>query len=116
MQDAMPLGALSAVESLLTDEDKLVRDTVRRFVRQRYLPRAAKLFAAEEFPSDLIPEMAEMGLLGASIHGYGCAGMSPVAYGLALAELEYGDSGLRSFVSVQGSLSMYPILKYGSEE
>jgi glutaryl-CoA dehydrogenase len=116
MQDAMPLGALSAVESLLSDEDRMVRDTVRRFVRQRYLPRAAKLFAAEEFPVDLIPEMAEMGLLGAYIQGYGCAGMSHMAYGLALAELEYGDSGLRSFVSVQGSLSMYPILKYGSEE
>src|SRR6266511_6039764 len=65
MQDAMSLDVLSAVESLLSDEDRMVRNTVRRFVRQRYLPRAAKLFAAEEFPTDLIPEMAEMGLLGA---------------------------------------------------
>jgi glutaryl-CoA dehydrogenase len=116
MHEPMPLEALSAVDALLTDEERMVRDTVRRFVRERYLPRAAKLFAAEEFPKDLIPALAEMGLLGATIQGYGCAGMSAAAYGLALAELEYGDGGLRSFVSVQGSLSMYPILKYGTEE
>jgi glutaryl-CoA dehydrogenase len=89
---------------------------VRRFVRERYLPRAAELFAKEEFATDLIPELAAMGLLGGSLTGYGCAGMSSVAYGLAIAELEYGDSGLRSFVSVQGSLAMWPIWKYGSEE
>jgi glutaryl-CoA dehydrogenase len=116
MHDPMPLAALSTIDPLLTDEERLVRDTVRRFVRERYLPRAAKLFAREEFAADLIPELAAMGLLGASLQGYGCAGMSPAAYGLALAELEYGDGGLRSFVSVQGSLSMYPIFAYGTEE
>ena len=94
----------------------MIRDSVRRFVRERYLPRASELFAKEQFAADLIPEIAEMGLLGASLQGYGCAGMNAVSYGLALAELEYGDSGLRSFASVQGSLAMYPIWKYGSEE
>jgi glutaryl-CoA dehydrogenase len=116
MRDPMPLEQLSAIEPLLSDEEKMVRDTVRRFVRERYLPRAAELFEKEEFATDLIPEIAEMGLLGASLTGYGCAGMNAVAYGLALQELEYGDSGLRSFASVQGSLSMYPIWKYGTEE
>lgn len=116
MRDPMPLEQLSAIEPLLSDEEKMVRDSVRRFVRERYLPRAADLFANEEFPTDLIPEIAEMGLLGASLTGYGCAGMNATSYGLALQELEYGDSGLRSFASVQGSLSMYPIWKYGSEE
>jgi glutaryl-CoA dehydrogenase len=94
----------------------MIRDTVRRFVRERYLPRSAELFEEEKFPTDLIPEIARMGLLGATLTGYGCAGMGSVAYGLALQELEYGDSGLRSFVSVQGSLAMWPIWKYGSEE
>src|SRR4051812_47531473 len=116
MQDPMPLDTLSAVDTLLTDEERMIRDTVRRFARQRCLPRAAELFEKEEFPIDLIPELASLGLLGASLQGYGCAGMNPTAYGLALQELEYADSGLRSFVSVQGSLSMYPIYKYGSEE
>lgn len=115
MSEAMPIEQLSAVEPLLSEEERLVRDSVRRFVRERYLPRAATLFAKEEFATDLVPEIAEMGLLGASLTGYGCAGMSAVGYGLALQELEYGDSGLRSFVSVQGSLSMYPIWRYGSE-
>lgn len=116
MSEPMPIDKLSAIEPLLTDEERMIRDTVRRFVRERYLPRAAQLFEDEEFATDLIPEIADMGLLGASLTGYGCAGMSSVGYGLALQELEYGDSGLRSFVSVQGSLSMYPIWKYGSEE
>ncbi len=116
MSEPMSLDALSAVDSLLSEEERLVQQTVRRFVKERYLPRAAELFANEQFPSDLIPEIAELGLLGASLTGYGCAGMSPVSYGLALEELEYGDSGLRSFASVQGSLAMYPIWKYGSEE
>lgn len=116
MTEPLTLDQLSAIEPLLSDEEKLVRESVRRFVRERYLPRAAALFEKEEFATDLIPEIADMGLLGASLKGYGCAGMSSVGYGLALQELEYGDSGLRSFVSVQGSLSMYPIWKYGSEE
>ncbi len=116
MRDPLPLDQLSAIEGLLSEEERLVRDSVRRFVRERYLPRAAALFAKEEFPTDLVPEIAEMGLLGAHLTGYGCAGMNAVAYGLALQELEYGDSGLRSFCSVQGSLAMWPIWKYGSAE
>ncbi|HMY16679.1 MAG TPA: acyl-CoA dehydrogenase family protein, partial [Polyangium sp.] len=110
------LDALISFDSHLTEEERMIRDSVRRFVRERYLPRASELFAKEQFAADLIPEIAEMGLLGASLQGYGCAGMNAVSYGLALAELEYGDSGLRSFASVQGSLAMYPIWKYGSEE
>jgi glutaryl-CoA dehydrogenase len=109
------LEQLAALDHFLTDEEKLVRDNVRRFVRERYLPRAAELFEKEQFPRDLIPEIAELGLLGASIDGYGCAGMNPVAYGLLLEELEYGDSGLRSFVSVQGSLAMSAVSFFGSE-
>jgi glutaryl-CoA dehydrogenase len=114
--EPLSLDALISLDTHLTEEERLIRDSVRRFVRERYLPRAAQLFAKEEFATDLIPEIAEMGLLGASLQGYGCAGMNAVSYGLALAELEYGDSGLRSFASVQGSLAMYPIWKYGSEE
>ncbi len=116
MPEPVNLDTLIAIDHLLSEEDKLVRASVRRFVKERYLPRAAELFAKEQFPADLIPELGELGLLGASLSGYGCAGMSPTSYGLALEELEYGDSGLRSFASVQGSLAMYPIWKYGSEE
>lgn len=112
----LSLDALSALDAHLTDEEKLIRNSVRRLVRERYLPRAGELFAKEEFPMDLIPELAELGLLGASISGYGCAGMSAVEYGLIMQELEYGDGGLRSFVSVQGSLAMYSIYACGSEE
>ena len=113
--DALSLDALSARESTLTEEERQVQESVRRFVRERYLARAAELYEREEFPRDLIPEMGELGLLGASLHGYDCAGMSPVAYGLMLEELEYGDSGLRSFASVQGSLAMYAIAAFGTE-
>ena len=116
MAEPMSLEQLSAIEPLLSEDELLIRDSVRRFVRERFLPRAPQLFAREELAADLIPEIASLGVLGASLEGYGCAGMSAVQYGLALAELEYGDSGLRSFVSVQGSLSMYSIWKYGSEE
>ncbi|MCC6214525.1 MAG: acyl-CoA dehydrogenase family protein [Polyangiaceae bacterium] len=94
----------------------MVRDSVRRFVRERYAARAGELFEEERFPVELIPELAELGVLGAGLKGYGCAGMSAVEYGLILQELEYGDGGLRSFVSVQGSLAMYAIHAYGSEE
>jgi glutaryl-CoA dehydrogenase len=110
------LDAHTSLEPLLSEEERLVRDTVRRFIRERYLPRSGELYEKEEFPKDLIPELAAMGLLGASISGYGCAGMGAVTYGLLLQELEYGDSGLRSFVSVQGSLAMYAIYSAGSEE
>jgi glutaryl-CoA dehydrogenase len=116
MRERLSLEKLIAFDDHLSEEERMVRDTVRRFVKERYLPRAAELFAKEEFPTDLIPEIANMGLLGAAIQGYGCAGMSNVMYGLALEELEYGDSGLRSFASVQGSLVMWPISKYASEE
>src|SRR6185369_15947060 len=95
------LDDLIDLDAELSAEERLVIDNVRRFVKERYQPRAAELYEKEQFPRDLIPEMAELGLLGASISGYGCAGMSPVEYGLMLRELEYGDSGLRSFVSVQ---------------
>src|SRR3954471_3845422 len=99
--EPLSLDQLISIDPLLSDEERMIRDSVRRFVRERYLPRAADLFAREEFATDLIPELAALGLLGASLPGYGCAGMSSVSYGLALQELEYGDSGLRSFVSVQ---------------
>jgi glutaryl-CoA dehydrogenase len=104
------------LDDLLTQEERLVRDTVRAFVTDRVLPIIEAHFRAGTFPHDLVPAMAEMGLLGANLEGYGCAGLGPVAYGLIMQELERGDSGLRSFVSVQGALCMYPIHAYGSEE
>jgi glutaryl-CoA dehydrogenase len=116
MAEPLPLDELLAIEPLLSDEERMMRDAVRRFVAERYLPRAAELFEEERFPTELVRELGELGVLGGSLTGYGCAGMNAVAYGLALQELEYGDSGLRSFVSVQGSLAMWPIWKYGSEE
>ncbi len=112
----MTLDTLSAIDEHLSDEERMVRDTVRRFVRTRYLPKAGDHFENETFPSELIGELADLGLLGAGLSGYQCAGMSAVQYGLILQELEYGDSGLRSFVSVQGSLAMYSIWAYGSEQ
>ena len=116
MADIASLDDLSGIDALLSDEERLVRDTVRRLGRERYEPRAAELFEKGEFALDLVPALADLGLLGASLTGDGCAGMSAVSYGLALAELERGDSGLRSFVSVQGSLAMYAIWRHGSEE
>jgi glutaryl-CoA dehydrogenase len=112
---AESLETLSALASQLSEQELLIQHSVRRFVRERYLPRAAQLFEDEAFPRDLIAELASLGVLGASIHGHGCAGMSPVEYGLVLQELEYGDSGLRSFVSVQGSLAMYAISAFGDD-
>jgi glutaryl-CoA dehydrogenase len=109
------LESLSALGTQLSEDEQLIRQAVRRFVQERYLPRAGQLFADETFPHDLIKELAELGVLGASLQGYGCAGMTPVQYGLALQELEYGDSGLRSFVSVQGSLAMFAISAFGNE-
>ncbi len=116
MAEPVSFEKLIAIDAHLSEEERMVRDTVRRFVKERYLPRAAELFEKEQFPTDLIPEIANMGLLGAGIEGYGCAGMSNVMYGIALEELEYGDGGLRSFASVQGSLAMFPISVFGSEE
>lgn len=115
MAEPLPLDELIGMDALLSEEEQLIRSTVRRFVHERYLPRAGQLFEDEAFATDLIPALAEMGLLGGSLSGYGCAGMGAVAYGLAQHELEYGDSGLRSFVSVQGSLAMFPIWKFGTE-
>lgn len=104
------------IEHLLSEEERLVRDTVRKFVRERVLPIIGEHFEAGTFPRELIPAIAELGLLGMHLQGYGCAGLSAVCYGLACQELEAGDSGLRSFVSVQGSLAMFPIFAFGSEE
>jgi len=116
MSEPMTLAQLGAVDGLLTDDERLIQSTVRRFVQEKYLPRVAEFFESETFPLALVGELAELGLFGGFIHGYGCAGMSTVAYGLALEELEYGDSALRSFVSVQSSLAMNAIHRYGSEE
>ncbi len=104
------------VSSLLSEEERLVRDTVRAFVTERVLPIIEKHFREGIFPVHLVPEMARLGLLGANLEGYGCAGLNSVAYGLIMQELERGDSGLRSFVSVQGALVMYPIHTFASEE
>jgi glutaryl-CoA dehydrogenase len=102
-------------DALLSDEEKMVQDTVRQFVSDQVLPIIVEHYRAGTFPKDLIPQMAELGLLGANLHGYDCAGMNNVAYGLIMQELERGDSGLRSFVSVQGALCMYPIYAFGSD-
>jgi glutaryl-CoA dehydrogenase len=110
------LDELVSLDAILTDEERLVRDSVRRFLADRYLPHVGEWFETEHFPRELIPEIAALGVLGMNIEGWGCAGLGDVAYGLTLQELEYADSGLRSFVSVQGSLCMYPILRFGSPE
>lgn len=104
------------IEHLLSEEERLVRDTVRKFVSERVLPIIGQHFEAGTFPHHLIPTIAELGLLGMHLEGHGCAGLSAVCYGLACQELEAGDSGLRSFVSVQGSLVMFPISAFGSEQ
>jgi len=103
-------------DDLLTEEERLVRSTVGRFVDQRFLPSIAEHYERATFPMEIVPELAKLGVFGMHLHGYGAAGMSNVMYGLACQELERGDSGLRSFVSVQGSLCMFPIHRYGSEE
>lgn len=103
-------------DDLLTEEERLVRSTVARFVDQRFLPIIADHYERATFPMEILPELARLGVFGMHLQGYGAAGMSNVMYGLACQELERGDSGLRSFVSVQGSLCMFPIHRYGSEE
>jgi glutaryl-CoA dehydrogenase len=114
---AMPSATdLYNIDSLLTDDERMVRDTVKKFVAGQVLPIIGEHFEAGTFPRELIPAIAELGLLGMHLEGYGCAGLNAVCYGLACQELEFGDSGLRSFVSVQGSLAMFPIYAYGSEE
>lgn len=104
------------MDELLSEEERLTRQTVREFVEEQFMPLIRESYRKGEFPRALIPKIGELGLLGANLHGYGCAGLNNVAYGLINQELERGDSGLRSFVSVQGSLVMYPIHSYGSEE
>ncbi|MBI4719007.1 MAG: acyl-CoA dehydrogenase family protein [Planctomycetes bacterium] len=103
-------------DSLLSEDERQVRDTVAKFVDDRVLPIIAECFEKERFPSELIPEMAELGLFGPTLTDYGCAGLNNVAYGLIMQELERGDSGVRSFASVQSGLCMYPIHTYGSDE
>src|SRR5262245_42841450 len=106
---------LFVVEELLSEEERLVRDTVRAFVTDKVLPIIEACFREGTFPAHLVPEMARLGLLGSNLQGYGCAGLNSTAYGLIMQELERGDSGLRSFVSVQGALCMYPIHTFGSD-
>ena len=107
---------LFGVRGQLTEEERMVQDSVGRLVDQKVLPVIQEHFENHTFPRDLIPELAGLGLLGSSLEGYGCAGMNGVSYGLICQELERGDSGIRSFVSVQSSLCMYPIHAFGSEE
>ena len=105
------------IDSLLTEDEITIRDTVRAWVEAKFLPLIEDAYDNAYFPKEVIPQVAEMGLLGATLpEKYGCAGVSPTAYGLAMQELERGDSGLRSFVSVQGALCMWPIYAYGTEE
>jgi glutaryl-CoA dehydrogenase len=104
------------IDSVLSEEERAVRDSVRRFVDEKVLPIIGKCYVEGRFPKELIPEMAELGVLGENLpEEYGCAGLNNVAYGLIMQELERGDSGLRSFASVQSGLVMYPIYTYGSE-
>jgi len=105
-----------AIDSLFDEQELLVRQTARQFVSDRVAPVIRDCYRDSRFPAELIPEMGRLGFFGANLEGYGCAAMSNIEYGLIMQELERGDSGLRSFVSVQGALVMYPILSYGSEE
>jgi glutaryl-CoA dehydrogenase len=104
------------VRGLLSEDERMVQESVAKLVDGRVLPVIQKCFEEHRFPRDLVPELASLGLLGSSIEGYGCAGLNAVSYGLICQELERGDSGIRSFVSVQSSLCMYPISAFGSEE
>jgi glutaryl-CoA dehydrogenase len=103
-------------DTLLTDEERLVRDTSRTFIEDNLIPIIEECNRASRFPRELVKPMADLGFFGASLKGYGCAGMSNLEYGLVMQELERGDSGVRSFVSVQSALVMYPIYAFGSEE
>src|SRR5262249_18357225 len=103
------------IDDQLTQDERLVRDTIRAYTADRVLPHIADWFEAGVLPRELAPELGKLGLLGMHLTGYGCAGMGPVAYGVACRELEAVDSGLRSLVSVQGSLAMYPIWRDGSD-
>src|SRR5438128_11074201 len=113
--DTMDVEQLIGWDSLLHEDEKMVRGSVRRFVKDRCMPRIVADYEAGRFAQELIPEMASLGLLGANLEGYGCAGMGPVAYGLACHEIEACDSGLRSFVSVQTGPAIYAIHRFGSD-
>jgi glutaryl-CoA dehydrogenase len=110
-----PLDFLG-IDALLSEEERLIQQTAKQWVGERLLPDIEKWFELGEFPKEVAGELGSLGLLGMHLRGYGCAGTSAVSYGLACLELEAGDSGFRSFVSVQGSLAMFPIWKFGSEE
>ena len=104
------------INGLLSEEERAVRDTVRAWVDTHLMPIIGDAYVAGRFPRELIPGLAELGVLGANLpEAYGCAGLNNVAYGLIMQELERGDSGIRSFASVQGALVMYPIYAFGSE-
>ena len=105
-----------AIEGLLSEEERAIRDAVRDWVEAEFLPVVAEHHRAGTFPVTLIPKLGELGVFGATLKGYGCAGLNNVAYGLIMQELERGDSGLRSAASVQSALVMYPIYAYGSDE
>jgi glutaryl-CoA dehydrogenase len=111
----MPKDFLS-IDAVLSDEERDIRDTVRAFVRTRVLPDVAEWFEEGRLPREIVAELGQLGVLGMHLDGYGCAGTSATAYGLACLELEAGDSGIRSLVSVQGSLAMFAIHRWGSEE
>jgi glutaryl-CoA dehydrogenase len=104
------------IDSQFTEQERMVRETARQFVDEKVIPLVRDCFRDGRFPAELIPEMGRLGFFGANMQGYGCAGMSNVEYGLVMQEIERGDSGLRSFVSVQSALVMYPIATYGTEE
>jgi glutaryl-CoA dehydrogenase len=112
-----PVGSdMLRIDDELSDDERLVRDTVRKFAADRIMPNVADWFEAGTLPRELVPELGQLGLLGMHLKGYGCAGMGAIAYGVTCREMEAADSGLRSLVSVQGSLAMFPIWKYGSED
>ena len=113
----MTFSDFFSIDSVLSEEERAIRDSVRRFVDERVLPIIGKCYVEGRFPKELIPELGALGVFGANLpEEYGCAGLNNVAYGLIMQELERGDSGVRSFASVQGALAMYPIYAFGSEE
>lgn len=116
MPDSLNYLDFFDLDELLSPEERMTRDTVRAFVEREIIPHIENHFANETFPKNLIAPMAELGMFGANLHGYGCAGMNNISYGLMMQELEAGDSGLRSFASVQSALAMYSIYNCGSEE
>ena len=116
LEQSLPANDLLGIDDELADDERLIRDTVARLVRERFEPELGQWFEDGHFPREVAKELGALGLLGMHLEGYGCAGTNAVSYGVACRELEAGDSGLRSFVSVQGSLAMFPIHAYGSEE